>query len=73
MPKRKNNNPVKYIVVIVKDGRYNMFGPPTLRSAFLAKHIETTGGISDTVPDGTYHYYFSRRGFKIYSNLVPAE
>lgn len=48
------------IVVQVKDGRYDCFGPDTPVGHFLVAVINELGGINETVEDGFYHF----RAFK---------
>ena len=45
-----------YIVVIVGNGRWDAFGEPSPASQFLFELLNQMGGVSDSVPDGTYHF-----------------
>lgn len=61
------------IVVIVKDGRYDLFGPPTKRSQFLKKTLDKLGGINEGVSDGTYTYNVRRVGLTYKASLYRLE
>ena len=66
--KSKNHDP---LLVKVHDGRYECFGVPTARSTYLFTMFQAQG-ISDTVPDGYYHFNVKREGFKLVATLLPA-
>lgn len=54
---KKNRAP---IIVEVKDGQWNAYGDTKLNSAarntLLFQLLEAQGGVSDTVPEGLYHF-----------------
>jgi hypothetical protein len=52
MPDTKDESPIQ---VVVKDGRFDCYGPETDRSRYLAAFL-TDYGVSDTVEDGIYHF-----------------
>lgn len=61
------------ITVVVKDGRWNAFGPLTHRSQFLHATLNEMGGVSDSVPDGTYHFNVKRVGMTFIASLTPVK
>lgn len=65
---KKNTDP---IVVVVKDGRFDCYGPDNARSVFLKNLLFNLGGINETVEEGTYHFNAIRRGFKLEASLTP--
>ena len=44
------------ILIVVADGRWDSFGTLTPRSLELAQILTNLGGVSDSVPEGTYHF-----------------
>lgn len=70
MFKKKNQDP---ILVIVRDGRYECYGPVTDRSEYLYRVLTSRGGVNESVPDGRYHFNVVRRGFKFVFTLLPVE
>lgn len=44
--------------VIVDETDYNIFGAPTRKNQLLASILKAMGGVSDTVPPGTYIFRF---------------
>lgn len=68
---RKNHDP---LVVVVTSDRYECYGDPTSRNAWLMALLKQQGGINETVEPGTYHFNARRRGlFKLVLSLDPAE
>lgn len=67
---KRNHDP---LVVIVTESRYDCYGAPTYRSQFLTTMLKNMGGVSDTVPPGTYLFNVRRKGFKIEASLEPAQ
>jgi hypothetical protein len=69
--KKKDLSP---ITVVVRDGRYDCYGPNTARSAWLADMLmRVQGGVNESVADGTYHYNVIRKGFTLESSLTLIE
>jgi hypothetical protein len=46
------------IVVVVGNGRYDMYGhvPPTPHDLWLGQILKGMGGVNETVADGKYHF-----------------
>lgn len=44
------------LIIQVKEGRYDAFGPATPVGTFLMSVIEELGGINESVEDGFYHF-----------------
>lgn len=44
------------ILIVVADGRWDSFGALTPRSLELTQILTNMGGVSDSVPEGTYHF-----------------
>lgn len=70
---KKNRAP---IIVEVKDGQWNAYGDTKLNSAarntFLFQLLEAQGGVSDTVPEGLYHFdLILTNGTKMEMSLTP--
>jgi len=61
------------LLVVVKDGRWDAFGPNTLRSQYLYKVLSYTGGVNESVPEGRYHFNVKLEGFKILTTLTPVK
>ena len=69
-----NKKPATPLLVEVTSSEWFSYGDPTsLRHARLHAYLTRMGGINETVPPGTYHFNASRRGFKLYMTLDPAE
>lgn len=61
------------ITVIVHDGRWDAFAPVSVApQAFQStlKILQSLGGVSDSVPDGTYEFYAVREGLKTTGHLT---
>jgi hypothetical protein len=65
----KNLDPIE---VFVEDNRYEMFGAPTFRSAWLSIMLKRFGGINESVAPGVYHFNCVRKGLKLHFTLLPA-
>lgn len=63
----KNTDP---IVVVVKNGRFDCFGPDNLRSHYLKNWLFKLGGINESVEEGTYHFNVVRKGFRHHASLT---
>jgi hypothetical protein len=67
------------LVVEVKHGRWDAYGHTShvWHSRFLYEVLSNVGGVSDSVPDGTYHFNIKRRWFGLQHETtllpVPAE
>jgi|CXWK01.1.fsa_nt_gi hypothetical protein len=61
------------LLIVVSEGRYDMYGYPNLMNRFRAIFVKVMGGISDTVAPGTYKFKIVRRGFRLYTELTPYE
>ena len=42
------------IVVEVKNGRWDAYGDPTVRTRYLIMMLESIGGVNESVPPGQY-------------------
>mgnify|MGYP003487582032 CR=1 FL=1 len=62
-------------LVVVKDARYEMYGNPrNLRHHLIRQIIRREGGISDTVPNGTYNVTVRFVGFnKVLFDMHPKQ
>lgn len=62
-------------LVVVKDGRYDMYGNlRNWRHRLIRRFIQREGGISDTVPDGTYTITAKFVGFdKVLIDMQPKQ
>ena len=67
---KANHEPIE---VVVTEDRYECYGPPTNRSIMLTAVLKKMGGVSDTVPPGTYQFNVRRNGFKIVASLDPKQ
>jgi hypothetical protein len=66
-----DRNPI--VVEVIKD-RWNAFSlnpTPTPRDFRLIAILHGMGGVSDTVPYGTYHFNMKRRFFTYTLTLTP--
>lgn len=59
------------ITVVVKNGRWDAFGPTTPRSQYLIAILNQQGGVSDSVAEGTYHYNVKTIGLTLVASLTP--
>ena len=44
------------ILIVVANGRWDAYGPITLRTQELTRILTEIGGVSDSVPEGNYHF-----------------
>lgn len=63
----------KGIIVVVSNGRYDMFGDNSPHSRKLARLLQMMGGISDTVAPGRYEFTAKIRWFKVVTHLRPLD
>jgi hypothetical protein len=70
MPEKKSSDP---LTVVVKNGRWDAYGPLTIRSQHLITVLNMIGGVSDRVPDGKYRFDVLIHGMTIISSLTPIE
>lgn len=61
------------ITIVVKGPRWEAFGSSTPRSQWLYAMVQKMGGISESVPDGTYHFNVKRKGLRLEASLVSIE
>jgi len=59
------------LLIIVSDGRYDMYGAPTIMNRFRAFFLKRMGGIDESVPDGSYDFNIVRDGLRLYAELTP--
>lgn len=59
------------IIVVVKDGRWNAYGPVTPRSQELYAILAGMGGVNESVTDGTYHFNVKKVGLENIASLTP--
>lgn len=60
------------ITVVVADGRYNMYGAPSLKTTLLAMLLKGMGGVNEHVPDGTYNFSVGMKGLSLVLSLDEA-
>lgn len=61
------------ITIVVNGPRWEAFGSSTYRSKWLYAMFEKMGGISEEVPDGTYHFNIKRKALRFEASLVSIE
>jgi hypothetical protein len=59
------------ITVVVKDGRWDAYGPVTPRSQELYAILAAMGGVNESVADGTYHFNVTQVGLENIASLTP--
>jgi hypothetical protein len=61
------------LLIVVSNGRYDMYGTPNAMNRFRAIFVKLLGGVSDTVEPGVYAFTIKRKGLRLYTHLVPYE
>lgn len=61
----------KNVLVWVHDGRYDVFGTPSLRTERLTRLLSRLGGVSDEVEDGYYVFNAKWRWNGLQVSLDP--
>jgi len=59
------------LTVIVVNGRYECYGPSTMRSYRLYELLRKQGGIDPSIPDGEYYYNVKWVKFRFVATLTP--
>ena len=60
--------------IVVTDSRWEAYGAPlSYRQQMLLALLQGTGGISDTVSPGHYHYNAKLKGFNVIVTLEPVD
>lgn len=60
------------ILIEVANGRWDAYGPVTLRSQYLINILNAQGGVNESVPDGTYHFNVLEVMGEQVASLTPA-
>lgn len=60
------------VTILVTEGRWDAVDEPTERNAWLVRVLKEMGGISDSVPQGTYHFNVERNENQMIATLEPA-
>lgn len=66
----RNQNP---ILIVVANGRWDAFGDVTPRNQELTKILTEMGGVSDSVPEGKYHFNVKKIGPRHLASLKPVK
>ena len=62
------------LTIVVTNDRWNAFGDDTPANRNLIEILKAQGGISDSVPPGTYHFTIIQHGIALPElSLTPAE
>lgn len=68
-PTDPDNTP---ITVLVTEGRWDVVDDPTPRNIELTRMLTDMGGVSDTVPPGTYKFNVLEINGQMIASLDPA-
>lgn len=61
------------IIIIVKEDRYDAYGPETPRSRQLMATLQRMGGINESVAPGLYHFNVIHQDGQLLATLTPFE